>query len=94
VRIAYEKWPTVGVPGELSQVLPSPRHFEQAASLVTEDHVRQSFACGPSAGPQLEMFSKYAEAGFDAVYVANTGPYQREFFDLYAREVLPEVRRS
>jgi G6PDH family F420-dependent oxidoreductase len=94
VRIAFEKWPTAGVPGELPQVLPSPRHFEQAASLVTEDHVRQSFACGPSAEPQLEMFSKYAEAGFDAVYVANAGPYQREFFDLYARAVLPEVRRS
>ena len=92
VRIAYERWPNAGVPGELSQVLPSPRHFEQASELVTEDHIRKAFACGPEAGPVLEMFDKYREAGFDEVYVANTGPYQREFFDLYARDVLPHVR--
>jgi G6PDH family F420-dependent oxidoreductase len=91
VRIAYEKWPTVGLPGELSQVLPSPKHFEQAASLVTGDHVREAVACGPDAGKQIEMISKYAEAGFDEVYVANTGLYHREFFDLYAREVLSKV---
>jgi G6PDH family F420-dependent oxidoreductase len=94
VRIAHEKWPTVGLPGELSQVLPSPKHFEQAASLVTEDHIRQAFACGPDAGRQVEMINKYQEAGFDEVYVANSGPYQREFFDLYAREVLSKVGRG
>jgi len=40
------------------------------------------------------MFSKYADAGYDEVYVANVGPYQREFFQLYQRDVLPQVRRS
>jgi G6PDH family F420-dependent oxidoreductase len=94
VRIAYEKWPTTGVPGELSQVLPSPRHFEQVSELVTEEHVRQSFALGPQARPQVEMFTKYFDAGFDEVYLANCGPYQREFFQLYEREVLPAMRRS
>ena len=44
VRIALEKWPNTGAPGELSQVLPSPRHFEQVAELVTEEHIRKSFA--------------------------------------------------
>jgi G6PDH family F420-dependent oxidoreductase len=91
VRIAYEKWPTVGVPGELSQVLPSPRHFEQVAELVTDDRVRKAVACGPDAGKQREMIGKYAEAGFDEVYVANIGPHQREFFDMYAHEVLPHA---
>src|SRR3954454_15895854 len=33
-RLAFEKWPNAGVPGELSQVLPSPEHFEQASQLV------------------------------------------------------------
>jgi G6PDH family F420-dependent oxidoreductase len=93
VRIAHEKWPTVGVPGELSQVLPSPKHFEQVAQLVTEEHIKQAFAYGPDAGRHTEMITKYAEAGFDEVYVANTGPYQREFFDFYTREVLPQVRK-
>ena len=72
VDIAYEKWPNSGVPGELSQVLPSPKHFEQASQLVTKDQIK--------------------DAGYDEVYVANVGPNYRELIDLYAKEVLPQVR--
>ena len=91
-RIAYERWPNAGVPGELSQVLPSPRHFEQAAELVTEEMVREAFVCGNDPQAHLEMIDKYARAGFDEVYVANTGPHWQGLFDLYAERVLPELR--
>ena len=90
-RIAYEKWPNAGVPGELSQVLPSPKHFEQASQLVTEDMVRQAFVCGDDPQAHLEAISKFAEAGFDEVYVANTGPHYQGLFDMYARDVLPKL---
>ncbi|MEV4478182.1 TIGR03557 family F420-dependent LLM class oxidoreductase [Micromonospora coxensis] len=92
MRIAYEKWPNAGVPGELSQVLPSPRHFEQAAQLVRPEMMKESFVCGNSADAHLEMIGRYAEAGFDEVYVANTGPNWAGLFDLYQREVLPKLR--
>jgi G6PDH family F420-dependent oxidoreductase len=91
-RIAYEKWPNAGVPGELSQVLPSPRHFEQASQLVTQDMVKESFVCGSDIDAHLEMIGKYADADFDEVYVANTGPNYREFFDFYRRDVLRKAR--
>jgi G6PDH family F420-dependent oxidoreductase len=89
-RLAYEKWPNAGVPGELSQVLPSPKHFEQAAQLVTQDMVRESFVCGKDPAAHLEMIDKYAQAGFDEVYVANTGPHFQGLFDLYAQHILPK----
>lgn len=92
VRIAYERWPNAGVPGELSQVLPSPRHFEQAAQLVQPDMMKESFVCGRDADAHLEMIDKYAKAGFDEIYVANTGPHWQGLFDLYEREVLPRLR--
>jgi G6PDH family F420-dependent oxidoreductase len=92
VRIAYERWPNAGVPGELSQVLPSPRHFEQAAQLVKPEMMKESFVCGRDADAHLEMIDKYAKAGFDEVYVANTGPHWQGLFDLYQREVLPRLR--
>ncbi|MFE9693333.1 TIGR03557 family F420-dependent LLM class oxidoreductase [Micromonospora sp. NPDC005806] len=92
MRIAYEKWPNAGVPGELSQVLPSPRHFEQAAQLVKPEMMKESFVCGNSVDAHLEMIDKYAKAGFDEVYVANTGPNWPGLFDLYQREVLPRLR--
>ncbi|GIF39831.1 TIGR03557 family F420-dependent LLM class oxidoreductase [Actinoplanes xinjiangensis] len=90
-RIAYEKWPNAGVPGELSQVLPSPKHFEQASQLVTQEMVAEAFVCGNDPEQHLEMIRKYADAGFDEVYVANTGPHYQGLFDLYAREILPKI---
>ncbi|MEU4622300.1 TIGR03557 family F420-dependent LLM class oxidoreductase [Actinoplanes sp. NPDC023801] len=90
-RIAYQKWPNAGVPGELSQVLPSPKHFEQASQLVTEEMVAEAFVCGNDPEKHLEMIRKYADAGFDEIYVANTGPHYQGLFDLYAREILPKI---
>jgi G6PDH family F420-dependent oxidoreductase len=91
-RIAYERWPNAGVPGELSQVLPSPRHFEQASQLVTEEMVGKTFVCGRDADAHLAKLAEYAEAGFDEVYVANTGPHWQGLLDLYAHHVLPRLR--
>jgi G6PDH family F420-dependent oxidoreductase len=88
-RLAYERWPNEGVPGELSQVLPSPRHFEQVSQLVTQDMVGQSFVCGDDPAEPLRRIEQYAEAGFDEIYVANTGPHWQGLLDMYAGEVLP-----
>ena len=90
-RIAYEKWPNAGVPGELSQVLPTPKHFEQASELVTQEKAAEAFVCGNDAGAHLEMIDKYARAGFDEIYVANTGPHYQGLFELYANSVLPKL---
>jgi len=89
-RIAYEKWPNAGLPGELSQVLPTPKHFEQASQLVTQDMIKESFVCGNDPQAHLDMIDQYAQAGFDEIYVANTGPNYQGLFDLYAEHVLPK----
>src|SRR5207245_79127 len=47
VATAHRLWATSGLPGELSQVLPSPRHFEQVSALVTEPMTAEAVACGP-----------------------------------------------
>ena len=92
VRIAHRLWRNSGLPGELSQVLPSPKHFEQASELVTEDMTRESTVCGKDVDRHVEQFTTYAEAGFDDVFVSNMGPHYRDFFTLYRDEVLPRVR--
>ncbi|GGR13295.1 LLM class F420-dependent oxidoreductase [Actinoplanes ianthinogenes] len=88
VDIAHRLWANAGVPGELSQVLPSPRHFEQASELVTPDMTKQSIVCGPDPAGHSAQLKAYQEAGFDEVYVANIGPHYRELIDLYRREFL------
>jgi G6PDH family F420-dependent oxidoreductase len=88
VKIAHKYWSTSGLPGELAQVLPSPRHFEQGAELVTEELTAKSYACGPDPEPQLESLATYRDAGYDEVFVASIGPHYRELIDLYRTKIL------
>lgn len=92
VAIAHRLWRNSGLPGELSQVLPSPKHFEQASELVTPEMTREATTCGRDVDRHVETFQTYAEAGFDEVYVSNMGPHHQQFFDLYRDEVLPRLR--
>jgi len=92
VQIAHRLWRNSGLPGELSQVLPSPKHFEQASELVTEQMTRESTVCGKDVDRHVEQFATFADAGFDEIFVSNMGPHYRDFFALYRDEVLPRVR--
>ena len=89
VRTAHRLWPNEALEGELAQILPSPRHFEQATALVTEQHISDSLACGPDAQEHIAAVQEVVEAGFDEVYVGQIGPDHAGFVDFYAREVLP-----
>ena len=89
---AHRLWSTSGVPGELAQVLPTPRHFEQAAQLVTKEMSRDSMVCGSDIGRHIDSFQEYVDAGFEEVYVANIGPHYRDMIERFGAEVLPAVR--
>ncbi len=90
-RIAYEYWPTAALKGELSQELPLPQHFEQAAGMVTEDQVAQAVICGPDPERHVAGIRQFIDAGFDQVYIHQIGPDQEGFFQFYAREILPKL---
>src|SRR3712207_5388589 len=91
-RTAHRLWPNEQLPGELAQELPSPRHFEQASSLVKEEMVGAAIPCGPDPEKHLQAIRQYIDAGFDEVYVQQIGPEQEGFFRFYEREILPELR--
>jgi coenzyme F420-dependent glucose-6-phosphate dehydrogenase len=88
-RTAHENWPNIGIPGELSQELPMPAHFEQAAENVSEDDVAEVVACGPDPDLHVEMIERFSSAGFDHVYVHQIGPDQEGFIRFYREEILP-----
>jgi hypothetical protein len=91
LEAAHRIWPNEGLPGELAQVLPQPRHFEQASELVTPDKLE--LPTGPDPQPYLERVASYVDAGYDEVYVAQIGPRQEEFFAFWRDKVLPELPR-
>jgi G6PDH family F420-dependent oxidoreductase len=89
VETAHRLWSTSGVPGELSQVLPSPRHFEQASQLVTPESTASSVPCGPDPERHAQAIRQYAEAGVDMLAVAQMGPAQEEFMEFFTTQVRP-----
>lgn len=90
----YRLWPNDQLKGELSQVLPSPQHFEQACELVTREMVDGGPApMGPDAKTHIDGFAEFVKAGFDDIHVSNVGPDYAGFFRLYKDEVLPELKK-
>jgi G6PDH family F420-dependent oxidoreductase len=90
-KLAFDRWPTTGVPGELSQELPTPAHFEQASSIVTEEMVTDKIVCGPDPERHAHMLRRYFDAGYDEVYVSQIGEEQAGYFEFLNREVRPRL---
>jgi G6PDH family F420-dependent oxidoreductase len=90
-KLAHERWPNTGLPGELAQELPTPEHFEQASSIVTEDMVADSIPCGPDPERYVASLTAYAQGGYDEVYLHNIGDDQEGFLRFFQREVRPRL---
>jgi G6PDH family F420-dependent oxidoreductase len=88
-RAVHRIWPNESLPGELAQILPTPRHFEQASELVTEEMIGESVPCGPDVERHVAALQEYADAGVDELYVQQIGGNHAAFFEAYARDVLP-----
>jgi hypothetical protein len=90
-RTAHRVWRNEQLPGELAQVLPTPRHFEQASTLVTEEMIAKSVPCGPDPERYIRTVRSFVDAGFDEVHVQQIGPDQEAFFEFWADQVAPEI---
>jgi G6PDH family F420-dependent oxidoreductase len=90
-KTAFELWPNNLLPGQLSQELALPSHFDQATQLVTEDEVAELIPCGPDPERHLASIRQYLDAGFDEVYVSQIGDDQAGFFDFWRRELAPRL---
>jgi coenzyme F420-dependent glucose-6-phosphate dehydrogenase len=90
-RTAHKCWPTAALTGELSQVLPVPAHFEQAAKLVKEEDVANQVICGADPERYLSKINEYADAGYDYVWIHQVGPDQEGFIRFFETKVFPKL---
>jgi alkanesulfonate monooxygenase SsuD/methylene tetrahydromethanopterin reductase-like flavin-dependent oxidoreductase (luciferase family) len=93
-RTVHEVWPTVGVPGQLSQDLPTWTHFEQVSELVTEDMVAEKVPCGPDPEPVVEAVREHVDAGYDHIHLHQIGPDQEGFLRFWAKELRPALEEQ
>ncbi|HVM09266.1 MAG TPA: TIGR03557 family F420-dependent LLM class oxidoreductase [Acidimicrobiales bacterium] len=91
-KTVHEIWPNGGVAGQLSQDLPTWTHFEQAASMVTEEDATKSTPCGPDVGPVIASVKEYLDAGYDHLYFHQVGPDQDGFFQFWKNELQPALQ--
>ena len=90
-RIAHRLCPSVALPGELGNLLPTPTHFEQTVAMVTEDQVAEVIVCGPDPERHVAKIREGLDAGFDHIHVYQVGSDQEGFFRFYEREVMPRL---
>jgi coenzyme F420-dependent glucose-6-phosphate dehydrogenase len=90
-KTAAEWWPNKAIQGELGQELPLPRHFEQAAQMVSDAEVEAAMPAGPDPEEYLDAVRTYADSGYDHVYFHQVGPDQEGFIRFFEREVLPKI---
>lgn len=90
-KTAHRLWASSGVPGEASQELSVPAHFEQAAELVTPDQLAEKIPCGPDPERHLATIRSYLDAGFDEVHLGQIGDDQAGFLDFFTTELAPRL---
>ncbi len=92
VETVYEHWPNTALPGELSQELATPAHFEQATQMVEHEDIKAGpTVTDPDPDAHLESIREALEIGYDHVYVHQIGPDQESFFEFYEEAVLPAL---
>jgi G6PDH family F420-dependent oxidoreductase len=90
-KTVHEIWPNGGIPGQLSQDLPTWTHFEEAASMVTEDDATEHVPCGPDVEPIVDSVRTYLDAGYDHLYFHQIGPDQDGFLRFWSSDLQPAL---
>jgi G6PDH family F420-dependent oxidoreductase len=88
---AHRLWASSGVPGQSSQELSMPAHFEEAADLVTPEQLAEKIPCGPDPERHLEQIRSYIDAGFDEIHLSQVGDDQAGFFRFFTAELAPRL---
>src|SRR4051812_42279075 len=89
---AMTEWPNGGMKFPKADIR-SPFDFEQMAKLVRpEDFVGRMVI---SADPDVhrQHIQRFADLGFDRIYLHNVGRNQRDFVEVFGRDVLPKITR-
>jgi G6PDH family F420-dependent oxidoreductase len=90
-KTVHTFWPNGGLGGQLSQDLPTWKHFEQAVELVDEARATKHTPCGPEVEPVVDSVRQFVGAGFDHVYFHQIGPDQYGFFDFWHNSLRPAL---
>jgi G6PDH family F420-dependent oxidoreductase len=81
--VVHRTWRNSGVPGQLSQDLPTPAHFEMAASIVRREDLAESTILGRDEDRLLAEIERARDAGVDHLYFHQIGDDQAPFLEAW-----------
>ena len=87
---ALTEWPNGGMKFPKADIR-SPFDFEQMAKLVRPEDFKGRMLISPEPDEHLEYIQRFADLGFDRIYLHNVGRNQRDWIDVFGREVLPRL---
>jgi G6PDH family F420-dependent oxidoreductase len=89
---ALHEWPNGGMKFPKADIR-SPHDFEQMAKLVRPEDFEGRMVISSDPDVHRAAIQKYVDLGFDRVYLHNVGRNQREWIEVFGRDVLPKLVR-
>lgn len=89
---AMTEWPNGGMKFPKADIR-SPFEFEQIARLVRPEDFEGRMVISSDPDIHRAHIQKYVDLGFDRIYLHNVGRNQREWIDVFSRDVLPKLVR-
>ncbi len=89
---AMVEWPNGGMKFPKADIR-SPFEFEQIAKLVRPEDFEGRMVISADPDKHRAAIQKYVDLGFDRIYLHNVGRNQREWIDVFSRDVLPKLSR-
>ena len=86
------EWPNGGMKFPKGDIR-SPFDFEQMAKLVRPEDFDGRMLISSDPDAHRAEIQKFLDAGINRVYLHNVGRNQREWIDVFARDVLPKLHR-
>ena len=71
----------------------APHDFAQMAKLVRPEDFEGRMVISADPDEHRAYIQKFVDLGFDRIYLHNVGRNQREWIEVFGREVLPKLAR-
>jgi coenzyme F420-dependent glucose-6-phosphate dehydrogenase len=92
MRNALHEWPNGGMKFPKGDIR-SPFEFEQMAKLVRPEDFEGRMIISADPDDHRAYIQKFVDLGFDKIYLHNVGRNQRQWIDVFGRDVLPKLAR-
>jgi probable non-F420 flavinoid oxidoreductase len=92
IQIAHDQWRTNVFGPPLAWNLETPDQFDEAARFVRPEDVEKAILVSSDVDQHIDWLTRYAEIGFDRIYLHHVGQEQAEFIRVFGEKVIPALQ--